>query len=280
MECKRKTLCFLIVSSLILTLLINLKSASSTTWSLLLLPLIFFIIVRPRWLEGVLLFFAFGVIKYSFEFYLNKMAIPRDILYRHLINTGVNFVVFITVCYFIIQNHKLTQQLQKASVKDPLTSAYNRRFMQVFYDGLSLDNTHMFLLFDLDYFKQVNDTHGHQYGDLTLKRFVRAVEEVVKESGMIIRVGGEEFAVILPDMTVNEGYLIAERIREKFEKTVAPFKGQRITTTTSAGITEFNKKQMDLKTIMDRADQALYQAKKSGRNKVTIYNLDATQVIG
>lgn len=276
MEFKRKMLCLFIVSSFILTLMINLKSTSSTTWSLLLLPLIIFIIVRPRWVDGVLLFFIMSLVKYFFEFSLYKMAISSDVLYNHLMNTGVNFVVFITVCYFIIQNHKLTQELQKAAVKDPLTCAYNRRFMQVFFDGLSPENTHMFLLFDLDHFKQINDTHGHQYGDLTLKRFVRVVEDVIKDSGMIIRAGGEEFVVILPDMTVNQGYLIAERIREKFEKAVAPFKGQRITITTSVGITEFNKKQMDLKTIMDLADQALYQSKKSGRNRVTIYNFDET----
>lgn len=280
MEYKKKTLCVFIVSSFILTLVINLKSTSSTTWSLLLLPLIIFIIVRPRWVDGILLFVTLGIIKYGFEFYLYKMAIPSDVLFNHLINTGVNFVVFMSVSYFIIQNHKLTQQLQKAAVKDPLTCAYNRRFMHVFYEGLSSENTHMLLMFDLDHFKHVNDTYGHQFGDLTLKRFVRVVEEVMKDSGMIFRVGGEEFAMILPEMRVSQGYLIAERIREKFEKTIFHSKGQRITITTSAGISEFNKTDTDLKKVMDIADQALYKAKKAGRNRVAISLLDASKVIG
>lgn len=115
-----------------------------------------------------------------------------------------------------------------------------------------------FILIDIDNFKTLNDTKGHQYGDQILKEIGTTIEGTTKQYDTKYRYGGEEFCIILPNTDINTGIRIAERIRTAIYK--------RTEQTVSIGITETNE---NLERILKIADEALYQSKKTGKNKIT-----------
>ena len=122
---------------------------------------------------------------------------------------------------------------------------------------------------DLDHFKKINDLYGHAAGDEVLKVFVRTVSEVLRESDFIGRIGGEEFAVLLPNTTHDGGCSLAQRIIESVSKQGAVFEGKKIFYTVSigAGCLSSHKNFSDL---LGDADAALYRAKNAGRNRLEI----------
>jgi len=258
-----------IALSFIATVTINLISTVSTTWSFLILPTIGFFIVRPRWVEGISFFFLMTFVKFTIEFLLNDRNLPMDLLLNHFINTGVNFIIFITVGFFIRKNHKLMDELQSIAVIDTLTGAFNRRYMEMYYSNLKKGSPHTLLLLDIDHFKCINDTFGHHYGDVVLKRYVKIMKEIIKDSGVVFRVGGEEFAVIFPNTTLGQGYLLAEKIRTKIENTVFHHKDKKMKITNSGGIAEFNSQDI-MEDVIYLTDISLYEAKRNGRNKVCV----------
>lgn len=125
------------------------------------------------------------------------------------------------------------------------------------------------LLIDIDYFKQINDQFGHGIGDETLVKVTEVIAENLRETDKFCRVGGEEFAIIMPMTNIESALLLAERLREvvaSLTTNVVPIK-----TTISLGLTEF--KQWDtFNSIFKRADMALYEAKENGRNRVEVIN--------
>jgi diguanylate cyclase (GGDEF)-like protein len=123
------------------------------------------------------------------------------------------------------------------------------------------------LLLDLDHFKKVNDTYGHQAGDLLLKRFVKNLNRILNKSDIFARIGGEEFAILLSQTDSDEAYILAEKIREEIEKDCINYGGQEICITTSIGISDNLESDTEFENIFARADIALYKAKNEGRNK-------------
>jgi len=254
--------CFIVIS-LIAAIVINLLSPITTTWSLLLLPVIGFVMVRPKWKVAMLFFFLMSAVKYCVELVILK----SDITMYHIVNTFVNFLIFHVVCYFIIKSNKLTVELTRLAIKDPLTGAYNRRYMEMFYGSFASETKNTLFLVDIDYFKQINDNFGHHFGDVILKRLVRITEEVTKETGLIIRLGGDEFAVVLPNTPLQQGELLAQQVRQKLANTIFPHLVGKSKVTISVGLTEFETEQ-DLNDVIARADKALYMAKDNGRNQI------------
>ena len=126
------------------------------------------------------------------------------------------------------------------------------------------------LLLDLDHFKKVNDTYGHQVGDQLLIRFAKVIEPILRKSDILARVGGEEFAVLLFKTESEGAYHLAEKIREEVAKVVIKCKDQDVFVTTSIGVAQNSKRDKDFDEIFARADKALYKAKKQGRNRVSI----------
>ncbi len=126
------------------------------------------------------------------------------------------------------------------------------------------------LITDIDHFKSINDVHGHEGGDDILRDFARRVRGAVRGADLACRYGGEEFVVIMPDTTLDVAAQIAERLRDAVA--AAPFKvaasGANVTLTTSVGIAALEPSGEDSASLLRRADQALYQAKSSGRNRV------------
>jgi diguanylate cyclase (GGDEF)-like protein len=126
---------------------------------------------------------------------------------------------------------------------------------------------------DLDHFKAVNDTHGHQCGDRILCEFVKSVNELIRtDSDWLARYGGEEFLLVLPETSLENAYRLAERLRTQIASKGFEYQGEKITITASFGLTGFKPETapeiLQAEALLNRADKLLYQAKSEGRNRV------------
>lgn len=136
---------------------------------------------------------------------------------------------------------------------------------------LRYENTLSFLMLDIDNFKQINDAYGHQAGDLVLKKLAMIFQEVLRNIDITGRLGGEEFAVILPETNIEKASEVAERLREVISLTAVSLPaGFDIHFTVSIGISALLEKKTNVEALLNEADKALYKAKQSGRNKVVI----------
>ncbi|WP_373028410.1 GGDEF domain-containing protein [Sulfurovum sp.] len=171
--------------------------------------------------------------------------------------------------------NSLKQQNTSLSVlasTDYLTGIMNKRMFndisEHYFQTAQKNHFHLtLLLLDLDHFKKVNDTYGHQAGDQLLKRFVKKLVRILNKSDIFARIGGEEFAILLSQINSNDAYILAEKIRKEIENDFITYEGQDIFVTTSIGISENKETDTEFKNIFSRADIALYQAKNEGRNK-------------
>lgn len=171
-----------------------------------------------------------------------------------------------------------TQQQQKikaefAAMTDPLTGLLNRRALDHKLSQLSnpqVTNRSICLaVLDIDHFKSINDTHGHAVGDLVLKNASRIIAQCIRPNDIACRIGGEEFVVILSDCVIDDGIQIAERIRSKFENEPTQTGQESIKHTISIGLITSNFNSLpDYQSEFKKADQALYRAKRDGRNRV------------
>ena len=156
-----------------------------------------------------------------------------------------------------------------AATKDPLTGLANRRsFFQEAARLMQTSNRPVALLMiDLDHFKSINDQFGHTVGDDVLRIFAKTASANLRPSDLVGRLGGEEFAVLLPAASQESAWLVAERLRSAFAAAAASVSGLSIQATASVGLSILDPGQ-DMSTLLDLADQALYRAKAGGRNRV------------
>jgi len=170
--------------------------------------------------------------------------------------------------------HNVQLSLEMA-ITDQLTGLHNRRYMARHLDNLLLnakksERPLAFVIMDIDHFKTVNDTYGHDIGDEVLKEFVGRIAANTRGIDLACRYGGEEFVVVMPDTDVSAAYAIAERLRQTVEAN--PVKVSRapglLNVTISIGIAKMEGAEDTAETLLHRADQALYRAKRSGRNRV------------
>ena len=159
------------------------------------------------------------------------------------------------------------------ALTDSLTGLYNRRYFEVHLQKLLQKNLQSkkamaVLMMDIDHFKSINDTHGHAVGDEILKIFAKRVQDSLRSFDLVARLGGEEFVVILPDISPDMAYFIAERLRKMIadDPFICGAKSGAITVTTSIGGTIIEDSNVDMIDVLKRADGALYEAKESGRN--------------
>ena len=124
-------------------------------------------------------------------------------------------------------------------------------------------------MMDLDFFKQINDTHGHHAGDVVLAKVAEVFKATLREIDVIGRLGGEEFAVILPQTDNEMARVVAERLRQTVEQTEIPMeRGLPLHVTLSIGVATVRDTVINIDTLLGQADRALYQAKNAGRNRV------------
>lgn len=160
------------------------------------------------------------------------------------------------------------QSLEQLSETDPLTMLTNRRGMELYLEQLRQSGEgYAFILGDIDHFKHFNDTYGHQEGDHCLQKVASTLQNTVRRpQDRVLRYGGEEFAVILPGTQLDEATRIAERIRLKVAALQGPEANPDDRITISFGVSCSHSSPADPQTLIEAADQALYQAKKDGRN--------------
>ncbi len=177
----------------------------------------------------------------------------------------------------ITERRKITRKLQKLAVTDPLTSLYNRRhFFDIAEQELERAKRYQhavsLIMLDLDLFKNVNDTYGHLAGDMALKKVAQIIKETIRQVDIAARFGGEEFVILLPVTNTEQAVLLAERLRSNVRENPLILKNSVVEVSISVGIS--SKKAVDplsLEVLIHCADQALYQAKKMGRDQVQIF---------
>ena len=162
--------------------------------------------------------------------------------------------------------------IQEMAIRDELTGLYNRRHVRELLEhekNRSLRGGDIFCLamLDIDYFKNVNDTYGHHAGDVVLKTVATTIKTTMRNTEFCGRYGGEEFLIILPQTDIKGAFIGAERVRTNIENTLFPDIGPDFKITVSIGLSEY-KMEKDIDDVIARADEALYRAKKGGRNRV------------
>ena len=161
------------------------------------------------------------------------------------------------------------------ALTDPMTGLNNRRYLETHLTSLLEKSVRdgrnlVLLILDIDHFKSVNDTYGHDVGDEVLKQFADRIKRVVRNADLICRIGGEEFVVVMPDSSLPLAQTIAERIRGSVQAELFPIEGgvRAIPITVSAGMAQTTP-DADPDALFRRADKALYRSKNEGRNRVT-----------
>jgi diguanylate cyclase (GGDEF)-like protein len=159
------------------------------------------------------------------------------------------------------------------AARDALTGMYNKRFIineLENYCRIARRSSRAFsiIMIDIDDFKNINDRYGHLSGDEYLKRFAGLIHASLRDQDIAGRVGGEEFLIILPETAIDGALQLAVRIRKRVEEFVMEHQGYKIRTTISAGVCQYECKLKDTGEFLELADQALYEAKRSEKNKV------------
>ena len=157
---------------------------------------------------------------------------------------------------------------------DELTQLYNRRHLNLELPKILqyADQSQIpvsILLFDLDYFKKVNDVWGHQLGDKVLALCAQTIKKAARQDDLAVRFGGEEFLLCCPGLAIEEGLKVAERIRETISDTDITVRGEILPITVSVGVTQYCTAE-PIEALLYRVDQALYRAKSEGRNRVIL----------
>lgn len=212
----------------------------------------------------------------------------NDILHDWYIQTILSALVVLIMAILQWQllhyahiNFLQRERLILESRRDPLTHLPNRRYFDEWVHKLcsmALRNQEplSILCLDLDYFKKINDSYGHDGGDVVLKQTAYILKDRLRESDIAARFGGEEFVVALPNTDLSGALRIAERIRFSFAEQRIEFKGQLICFTASFGVARMTLEELKssdgIRSALTRADQALYRSKQNGRNQVTAAN--------
>lgn len=211
--------------------------------------------------------------KIHLEYTLDDL--PTWILY-FLVSFFITFIL-ISAAYYIDTSNKLIYDLQQSTILDPLTGLTNFRhfdktFETAFHHATLKKSNLSIIIIDIDYFKRVNDTYGHLVGNSVLSTFSQMLLKISFPPNTVIsRIGGEEFAIILPNINVSETEHLAEKIRRKVEKIEIPIAASGSVITISAGIANYDGHNYPTADeLLHAADQALYKAKRNGRNQVHI----------
>ncbi len=167
------------------------------------------------------------------------------------------------------------EEIYRLTVQDALTGAHNRRYLMEFLDrelarAQRFDRPLALAMFDIDHFKQINDRSGHLAGDLALRELTGMLKAVVRKDELLARYGGEEFAMVLPETTAADAAKACERLRRSVEQHPFLYQSLRIPVTVSIGIAVSTQAMRSPEELIREADEKLYEAKRTGRNKVVV----------
>jgi diguanylate cyclase (GGDEF)-like protein len=175
------------------------------------------------------------------------------------------------------------KKLVEMNMKDGLTGIFNRRYLdrrleEEFQRARRYGREFSLIVCDIDFFKKVNDTYGHQCGDLILKNVSAKIASALRKTDCLGRYGGEEFCCILPETGLEQALLVAERVREMIQAMESLYEEQTVMVSISLGVSRLDERLTSEKELFSRADEALYEAKRTGRNRVMTLDPPAVQI--
>lgn len=236
--------------------------------------------VNRNWwyyLGGMILLFFFGYLGF-FDLNYGKRYTTPETLVAIVFYLGSIFVLLVTrLACSTAQELKRVYVLEQETITDPMLKTFNRRYLdrrlqeevqRAHRHGLDLS----LLMVDIDHFKQVNDTWGHQIGDLVLQHLAQLMLAVMRQTDIVARFGGEEFLILLPHTSESEAYQLAERLRRAVEYTPLLMESgsdgiPELRVTVSIGGASVQDSD-DAFSLLERCDQTMYRAKQEGRNRV------------
>lgn len=238
-------------------------------WAIYDLLLMLIVAGFPRWRSAIIGMTIVSLFRYTCEFAYNDLDFK---LFLHIsLGNLMNWLIVLLFTFFYIRSEKMKKEFHQMALIDPLTRVYNRRYFEEIVDndgGLLLP--YSMIMFDIDHFKNLNDTYGHEFGDRVLKKLCSIVSANLRDENTLVRVGGEEFVILLPDTEVKIAQQIAERIRKMVSEFEMKFReGTDVKITISLGVSSM-KQNDSFKELFLRSDKALYASKQNGRNKVSI----------
>jgi diguanylate cyclase (GGDEF)-like protein len=207
------------------------------------------------------------VIHYSFGTFLDVLLNKSKLIF--IVLTLMIILIVSIFSYFLIHAKKQEKYMKELAIHDPLTGIYNRNGVnelinQKIEEFQRFNRDFSVIFFDIDYFKKINDTYGHDIGDYVLQNIAKLTSQSIRKSDIFARWGGEEFIIFLPETNINDAVAVAQKLRIDISQS-AFYNIEQITC--SFGVTQLNSD--DTKEIMlKRVDTYLYKAKESGRNKV------------
>ena len=184
----------------------------------------------------------------------------------------LSLLLLAMIVWYLMMLYK--RSLESKVEFDALTKLPNRLFVQRYYEKLQRNGgPTCAIIIDLDRFKNINDTFGHDAGDRVLEAAARVFEDVLREEDVVGRWGGEEFVMLLPDTSLETGAAIAERARQRLEKLTIELRESNVSITASFGVADSPKGDKSLADLLAEADQMLYKAKENGRNQVMVFGV-------
>jgi len=179
--------------------------------------------------------------------------------------------------FVLMINYRLSADLQKLALSDALTGALNRRSLEQEAARLSArctrtGDTLAIMMIDVDHFKSINDRYGHPVGDEVLKRLAEVAQKTIRSDDYFARYGGEEFCILLPSTTVEEAWMLADRLRQNYAAMAMEFGSEILRSTISIGVSDSMHAGLEFTALIAAADQAMYRAKQEGRNRVVMHS--------
>lgn len=233
---------------------------------------------------------AFAALAIVFLIRAIVIMLSPDNTYGLYANLAINPATFfaasmtqlcITFGFVLMLNYRLANELHDLASRDQLTGALNRRGLEeeaVRQQArcLRYKAPLAVMLIDVDHFKQINDQYGHQAGDEVLRRLTAVVQASIRTEDYFARYGGEEFCVLLPAATESDVMVIAERLRQNYAAMRVNLEDETIASTISIGVADSTHTGMVFNFLVAAADQAMYRAKQTGRNRVVAYSTMVT----
>lgn len=206
----------------------------------------------------------------------NGTYVNDDLVDEAKLRDGDQLKIGRTIFKFITGNNieaQYHEEIYRLMTMDGLTEVHNKRHFQEIIEkeasrSKRYDRTFALILFDIDHFKQVNDVHGHLAGDAVLRQLAGLVKSRTRRDDVVCRIGGEEFAIILPEVGLDGAVELAKKIRVLVEKSDFHFEESSLRVTISLGCAQWTQKQKTFEDLVHVADAKLYEAKHAGRNRV------------
>ena len=240
--------------------------------------------VRESWkmLSGMILFFIAAYVTIAIQFRIEDDFQSREIICIVLFFGALFVLIVSTLSLRTALIIKRNYILEIENITDPLMEINNRRYLEQklneeFSKASRYDLSFSILMIDIDHFKNINDRYGHDAGDIVLRNLGALIKKFIRDFDTVARYGGEEIMILCPLTDGQHALSLAERLRQKIEKTVIipatmEKEGREIRITVSIGVAEYVSDISSVEALVKRADTAMYRAKHDGRNQVVLCN--------